>query len=425
MYRFLLTLVFPVALVLFGLRLLRGRETWDDVRQRLGYPIRTDAPRGTVIWLHGASVGELNAARALIDQLTMRDPTARFIITTNTLTGRKTVTDWALDHVTVTLAPFDLRWCLRRFLAGYQPNCMVTLENELWPNRILEAAAACGTVAILSGRFSDRSLRFWQRFPGLAPQLARRINLVSAQNAQTEDRYRAFGIAPGSIAAPFTLKSTRIMPPPNPARLAAYQQVFDRDATILAASTHDSEEAAVLSAYLAARATRPALKLILAPRHPNRADEIVTLLKSAGVRFAQRSAGDTPSRTTDVYLADTLGEMPLWYALSGVTFLGGSLVAKGGHTPYEPAQAGSAILHGPSTENFTEVFAELHENNAALQVANPMELGQLFRDLPSEELADMAARAQAVLTHPDPGALDNLIDRLAENPGMGRLIGAP
>lgn len=421
-YRLLLTLVAPVAAVLFGLRLLRGTEKWDDVLQRLGQPTRIGASGGTVIWLHGASVGELTAARALIDQLTDRDPTVRFIITTNTLTGRKTVADWALPNSKAILAPLDLRWCVRRFLAVYQPNTLITLENEIWPNRILETAAMGSTLAIISGRLSDGSLRFWQRFPGLTQKLARGITLVSAQDTRTADRYRAFGIAPSAIAPPFTLKSTRIMPPPDAALLTNYQQVFDRDTTVLAASTHDGEDAAILSAYLAARATRPTLKLILAPRHPQRADAVVALLESAGVRFAQRSTGDAPTRATDVYLADTLGEMPLWFALSGITFLGGSLVPKGGHTPYEPAQTSSAILHGPSTENFAEVFDTLHAQNAALLVTNPMELGQALQDLTPDRAADMADRARMCLTDPNPGGLDALIDRLAENPGMGQLI---
>jgi 3-deoxy-D-manno-octulosonic-acid transferase len=190
---------------------------------------------------------------------------------------------------------------------------------------------------------------------------------------------------------------------------------FPRGDTVLAASTHPGEEGLVLEAFVAARVARPGLRLILAPRHPDRGDEVARQIAAQGLDFARRSRGEAPEPARPVYLADTLGEMALWYAAAGVTFVGGSLVAKGGHTPFEPEAQGSAILHGPDTANFTAAYAALDAGEGAVQVADADALSRAFGALadPAAQAA-MAARATAALAPLRADVdLQAVIDRIA------------
>ena len=190
--------------------------------------------------------------------------------------------------------------------------------------------------------------------------------------------------------------------------------VFHRPDTLLAASTHDGEEALILQAFIAARAKNPDLKLILAPRHPRRGDEIAGLIAQTGLSFSRRTQSGEPCVNSTVYLADTLGEMPLWYALAGITFVGGSLVTRGGHTPFEPVQAASAILHGPHVSNFEAAYAALGDASAALCFNDAKGLASGLQTLASEaaQIAQ-ASRAKAALARfADDGAIPEIVARL-------------
>lgn len=404
-YRFIASLLAPVLAAGLGWRLLRGRESLNDLAQRLG----GGAGKPGAIWLHGASNGELTSARRLIEALLRQHPDRHLIVTCNTTTGRDLVAGWQLPHVTAQLAPLDYRWALARFRARWRPVVLVVLENELWPNRIVTAREP---VVCIAARMSARSARRWGWLGGLARQVMGGITYLSAQDQASAKRFVALGFDAARLGPVMSLKQAVELPAPPAQELTALQRTFTRADTLLAASTHEGEEAVIIAAFTKARVARPALKLILAPRHPRRSAAIAVLIAQAGLPFATRSKAEAPDTATAVYLADTLGEMPLWYALAGVSFVGGSLVNKGGHTPFEPVQAASAVLHGPHVSNFEAAYVELDQAGAARQVSGADEMLAALIELESPDSQTALAQAAAAVILS--GNSDNLTPTLAQ-----------
>ncbi|ARE39074.1 Lipid IVA 3-deoxy-D-manno-octulosonic acid transferase [Rhodovulum sp. P5] len=405
LYRVLLTLVAPVLLV----RLAREPKLAPE---RLGLG-GAGHRGGRMIWLHAASNGELTSARGLIGQLLAQRPEARLIVTCNTTTGRALVKGWGLGRVSVVLAPLDYRWALRLFLRRWSPGALIVIENELWPNRLSLLAARGVPVLVVGARMSERSAARWRRLPGLVSTMLGTVSYLSAQDAGSRGRLIGLGLDPSRAGPVVDLKAapaTVGMPPRTGERLSA---LFPRASTVLAASTHEGEEEIILDAFARAFRNRPELRLILAPRHARRGPEVARRIAAAGLAFTTRSAGEDPGADTPVYLADTMGEMALWYALAGACFVGGSLVEKGGHTPYEPAAFGSAILHGPHVANFAGIYAALDAAGAARHVRGAADLCALFQTLGAEDQRAMADRATAVMA-----------DKQADAAGVAPLVDA-
>ncbi|SIO37340.1 3-deoxy-D-manno-octulosonic-acid transferase [Rhodovulum sp. ES.010] len=414
-YRLLLTLAAPVV----ALRLLREP---DARAERLGGNGPADRPPGPLFWLHGASNGELASARGLIERILARLPDARLVVTCNTETGRALVAGWGLDRVAVRLAPLDYRPTLRRFLAAWRPDALILVESELWPNRIAEMARLGRPVLVVGARLSRKSAARWARLPGLIRPMLARVAFLSAQDAASRDRFIALGLDAPRAGPVVDLKSADLpATDADPAALARLAPLFPRAKTVLAASTHEGEERVVLAGFARAHATDPDLRLILAPRHPRRAPEIADEIARSGLAHAPRSTGELPGPDTPVYLADTMGEMALWYRRAGLTFVGGSLVDKGGHTPFEPAAHGSALLHGPHVANFARVFAALDAAGAAREVDGADAIAAALSSLDAEAQAAMAGRAREVIAELRAAGtgLDPILQELA------RLTGEP
>jgi 3-deoxy-D-manno-octulosonic-acid transferase len=393
LYRLILTLLTPVLLGAGLIRVLKGRETLADLSQRLGL-VRGfgPGPKGA-IWLHGASNGELTSARPLLEALCGAVPGRCFVVTANTTSGRDLVEGWQVPQVTARLAPLDLRLSLAMFRARWRPAALIILENELWPNRMVTGLEP---VLCIGARLSEGSAKTWARFPRLARQILGRIAYLSPQDEGSATRFHALGLAMDRIGPVMSLKPDVVLGEPDGDEFATFAAYFPRADTILAASTHEGEEEIILDAFGMARQSRPNLRLILAPRHPRRATEISALIKARGLSHTKRSLGESPG--AEVYLADTLGEMALWYRLAGVSFIGGSLCQRGGHTPFEPAQAGSAILHGPDVANFQAVYAQLDQAKAALVVTDAQNLARAIIGLDSaRSQTELAQRARATL----------------------------
>ncbi|WP_415182023.1 3-deoxy-D-manno-octulosonic acid transferase [Phaeovulum sp.] len=411
LYRLFVSFAAPYMALRLLLRRMMGRGDAASVAERLG-----TAPglAGPLIWLHAASNGELASARALIEGVLRRDTSVRLLITTNTETGRALARSWRLPRTHAALAPLDHRLVLRRFLARTRPAVLVVVENELWPNRLTACAARAIPVVVVGARMSARSARRWGWMPGLAGSLLGAITALSAQDAGSEVRFAKLGL-PADRLLPITNLKTApdATPPPE---VAALRPHFPRATTVLAASTHEGEEEPVLAAFAQALKTNPARRLILAPRHPRRAAEIAALIARTGLHHTTRSNGESPG-DAPVYLADTMGEMAIWYALAGITFVGGSLVDRGGHTPYEPAAFGSAIVHGPHVSNFHAAFDALDAAEAALPVTAPSLAAALEALADPARQTTMASTAHKVL---DKGTdLDPLLDAIF-SPSCGK-----
>jgi len=333
LYRLLLTLFSPIVLGAFLLRLLRRQEALEDLKQRLG----GGAGERRAIWVHGASVG-------------------------NTVSARDAAQRWGIENVIVRLAPLDAAWIVRRFLKNWQPCVLVNLESEIWPNRIRLSTAPNIFVA---ARLSHRSARIWAMFPKFSRQVFSKIDFLWAQDWQSGKRFEELGLQKGNRGSDISLKSNVALPAVDPEELAQVSRYFDRDFTFMAASTHEGEDLTILDAVSQMQGK---WRLILAPRHPKRASDIRRLAENLGLSVAQRSLNEIPDK--DVYIVDTFGEMSLWYSLSSVTFVGASLVKRNGHTPFEPIQFGSAVLHGPHVENFAQIYALLDHREAAICVSD-------------------------------------------------------
>lgn len=418
LYRLILALFGPAALVLRqALLALRGRAEPQGLAERLA--LRLPAATGPALWLHAASNGELASAQPALLALRARYPGHTLWITTNTVGGRALARRLALADTICTLAPLDSRGAVRRFLAAARPRAALVVENELWPERLSACAAAGIPVLVLGARMSARSHRLWARFPRLAAQVLAAITWLAAQDRASAQRFAELGLAPARIGPALNLKA--ILPPPPPVDPGL---PFARATTLLAASTHEGEDEIVLDAFVTALGTLPALRLILAPRHPRRAAAIARAVRGRGLSLAVRSAGERPAAGTQVYLADTLGEMALWYAAAGMTLVAGSLLGgRGGHTPFEPAARHSAILHGPDVANFAEAYAALAAAGAARQVRDAGTLARAILDLAQPEVqADCAAGAERALAAlSGPGMLDPFLAALdAAHAGQDR-----
>ncbi len=421
LYRILISLAAPVIILRLIWRRLRGAGSAGSLRERLGSGARRTTHK--VIWVHGASNGELASARRLIETALARDPELSIVVTCNTETGKALAESWRLARLSARLAPLDLRLVLWRFLHGWKPRALIVLESELWPNRF----AACGRrdipVILIAARMSESAAKRWRRMDRITRPMLGHVNWLSAQDDASAERFRDLGLPADRIGPVVNLKSTAAQTGPSPEQVASLPAPGPRASTFLAASTHEGEDEPVIAAFVAAHRQNPALRMILAPRHPARAPRIRKLLDETGLPYAVRSEGAEPGPDEVIYLADTMGEMPLWYHLSGVTFVGGSLVEKGGHTPFEPAAAGSAILHGPHVANFRAAYAALDLAGGARVVPDARTLAETLAELAHPEAqARMAAAASAALAETaGPDGVDALLSRIAKLTGIASL----
>lgn len=330
------------------LRVMGKRDPFRAERLAL---VEQVVPAGAV-WVHGASVGELNSAQVIIKALAAEMP---LLVTANTQTGRAVAQGWGM---TASLAPFDAIRPTRRFIDNLQPSVMVTIENEIWPIRSWQLGRRGAAQVVIGARMSARSARRWSRLRGVIGPVLHRIDLLSAQDAETEERLLALGLRPEALAPQLNLKLLA------PARIRPGPPGQWRDRTLLAASTHEGEEALILTAWEQLRRDMPDIRLILAPRHPGRGDELAAMIAGRGLDFARRSTGGDES--VPLLLADTLGEMGRWYDAAAICVTGGSFVDRGGHTPWEPAAHGCALLHGPHIANFRDDYARLDAAGGSL-----------------------------------------------------------
>lgn len=407
LYRIAISAFAPVAMGLFAFRTAKGAEDKTALAERTGRPSSALAP---TIWLHGASNGELHSARPLIESLRTARPDLHVSVTTNTVTGRDMVNGWNLEGVTAYCAPLDLRGWTKRFITTRQVVALISLENELWPNRISLSAELGLPVFLVAAKISRKSAKVWKRLRSIRKEMFQGITLVTPQDRGSQNRFRALGLRADQLAPIIELKSLYMPVDMEPPSLP-----YSRDCIWLAASTHEGEEEAILEAHQMLLAHGEHALLLLAPRHPRRAADIRALIEKAGLRCAQRSLGEQVTADTQVYLVDTMGEMPMWYRAAGATFVAGSFAAKGGHTPFEPAAYGTAIIHGPDTSNFRRIYRDLDASNAAMRVQTPAELAHALSEtlIHREEFATRAAQVIQASTDLTP-LVSRILERLPQ-----------
>ena len=423
-YRVAGFLVRPLLPLALARRAARGKEERGRLGERFG---RASLPRppGPLVWVHAASVGETNAVMPLIARILAAGPSVVF--TCVTMRAAEIAAARLPAGAIHQFSPLDIAPLVGRFLAHWRPDCALFVESELWPATIMKLAALGIPQILVNARLSPRSFAGWHRFPRIARALFSRIGLCLAQSEKDGERYRALGVPAVTVTG--NLKFDAPAPAADPAAVAAFRAVIGNRPTWVAASTHAGEEEAVAAAHRLLRADRPDVLTIIVPRHPERGPEICAMLAAAGLSVAQRSAGEAIGPRTDIYLADTMNELGLFYRAAPIAFLGGSLISHGGQNPIEPARLDTVILHGPDVHNFEEIYAALDACTGARPVSDAADLAatlaSLFDDRDSiRRAATAAAKALAPFSGAVERTMQALAPFLAEGGALRRSAGA-
>ena len=352
LYRAATGLLEPIVPALLAGRARKGKEDPARLAERLA-KAPTARPDGPLVWLHGASVGESLSILPLVERLRAERPEVTVLVTSGTTTSAALLAKRLPAGAIHQYVPVDAPGAARRFIARWKPSLAVFVESELWPNLLLEAKAAGTRLALVSAKLSDRSFKSWSKRPDAARQLLSGFDLILAQDARAHERFEALG---GQVAGEADLKFGAAPLPVDEGELAKQRAVFTGKPILVAASTHPGEDEILLAAY-AAMPERP--HLIIVPRHVERGPAIVEMAVKLGLSARLRSSGD---QTGSILVADTLGELGLWYRLADLALICGSLLPGiGGHNPLEAARVFCPFVRGPYVENWESVYDALAE----------------------------------------------------------------
>jgi 3-deoxy-D-manno-octulosonic-acid transferase len=396
-YQKLSAAVVPLAPALIKRRLKLGKEDPARIGERRGVS-QGVRPQGPLVWIHGASVGEVLAAAALIERL--RALNIRILLTSGTVTSAAIVAKRFPPDIIHQYVPYDSPRYVARFLDHWRPSLALFIESDLWPNLILSSAARRLPMVLINGRMSHRSFPRWRRITATISALLGRFDVCLAQSQVDAERFTALGSR--NVVTTGNLKLDVAAPPADPAKLERLMAVTRGRPIIVAASTHPGEEELWLDTHRTLAGFFPSLLSVVVPRHPDRGEAIARTIEASGLHVTLRSREELPTATTDIYVADTMGELGLFYRLAPIVFMGGSLVPHGGQNPIEAVKLGASIVHGPHVFNFTDVYQALDGAGGARQAdtqeALVKQLGQL--------LADPAARQSSV------DAAERVVERL-------------
>ncbi|MDE2195823.1 MAG: lipid IV(A) 3-deoxy-D-manno-octulosonic acid transferase [Gammaproteobacteria bacterium] len=377
LYSLILMLLMPVALLWFAWRTLKQTGHMDRPGERCGgSPF---FPPGEIIWVHGASVGEIRAAAPLVTALHQKFPQRPILVTSFTGAGRAQAQELFGERAVVSQLPYDLPFCVHRWLKCVSPVVGIIMETEIWPNLIAACERRQIPLLMVSARLSQPALQRYRRFHSLLRSSLRRVSLIAAQTDADAECFRQLGAAPERLQVTGNLKfDVQFADELLLQGQALRRQLFDQASVIVAGSTREGEEPLVLEAFRLLLAKHPDSILVLAPRHPERAAAVAALVTAAGYVCRRRSAGGAALKSGEVLLLDRLGELTRFYAAAELAFVGGSLVPVGGHNLLEPAALGLPVLTGPHLENVGDIAPILKGAGGLTVVPDAGALGEAF-----------------------------------------------
>lgn len=400
--RFLYSLAWSLALPFVILRLwLRGKQEpgyRQHISERLGWYQAIDTRK--FIWVHAVSAGETRAAEPIIRALLQAYPQHHILLTHMTPIGRSTGQSLfanVADRVTQTFIPYDINWMIRRFLRHFKPTICVLIETEVWPNLIAQCKAASIPVTLVNARLSDRSLKKALRLSRLILPAAQAIDYVAAQSGPDAERLRALGVR--NLCVTGNMKFDVTPPPLMAERGAKLRAYFEQRPVFICASTREGEEALIVDAFM--RLQLPRALLIITPRHPQRFEQVASLLSQQQLRFVRRSTLDLNQEElpippdTQVFLGDSMGEMYMYYAASDLAFVGGSLVPLGGHNLIEAFAMSRPVITGPHTFNFSEITEQAINADCAQRASDADNVMQRAQALLDDSVKRQAMGTQA------------------------------
>ncbi len=399
----------PLLWGLLAVRTARGKEDRGRRGERFGKPSRP-RPAGPLIWVHAASVGEFSAVLPLVEAMVGRGIAA--LVTTGTITSARIAADRLPAGAVHQFVPLDVAPYVSRFLDAWRPAAALFVESEVWPVALAETARRGIPRIVVNARLSARSYRRWRKLPATAHAMFGAVDLVLAQSEGDGERFAGLGAAMVEVTG--NLKVDGPPPPADADELAALTALVGTRPRWVAASTHRGEDEIVAAAHRLIAASRPDTLTILVPRHPERGARIVEMVTAAGLGVALRSRGEPIRPDTAVYVADTIGELGLFYRLAPVAFVGGSLVERGGQNPIEPARLGAAVLAGPNVANFAALYGDLADAGALATVTDADSLAAAVGALLDDPAAaEAAARNAAAVADRHAGALARTLTRLS------------
>ena len=415
-YHVLLAIIVP----LYRLRVWQRSKLQPDYQAEVveRFQVAATTKNIRVIWIHAVSVGETNAAQPIIEHFLARGQAV--LVTNTTRTGQaRSKTLFAKsypDLFDAVFLPVDTIGLITQFLQRYQPRLFILMETELWPNALYLTAQANISSILINARLSERSAKGYGKFSRLTYPMLQQLNCIAAQDADTAQRFIDLGANAHKVVVTGSVKFD-IQPPAHLLQQAKQLQQqwqlvngFGKRPVLVAASTHDPEEADIISQFKTLLAKSPQAVLIIVPRHPERFEGVAQLIKQHGFGVFQRSKQQDIEPQTQVYLADSMGELWLWYAMADLAFVGGSLSTNGGHNPLEPVALGVPVVMGEHTFNFKAIVDQLKQADALQQVENADQLMQVWLHwLQQPELAKQAGVAGLQVMQANQGALDKQI----------------
>ncbi len=410
LYRSLSGMMTPYARRLLRRRERRGKEEAARLPERMGRA-SIARPAGPLVWIHASSIGEVLSTLPVVERICAAHPAAHVLVTTGTVTSARLIADRLPARAFHQYVPLDCAPWVMAFLDHWRPDAALWTESELWPNLVTFTAARNIPMAMINARLSRRSYRRWRWLPWMSRRLVSAFSLIAAESEASAARYRKLGgvlvVAPGNIkhaAAPL---------PVDDMELVAMRSTVGGRPIWVAASTHPGEEKVIAAAHRLICRRYQQLLTIIVPRHPERGAQLADEIAADDVTFARRSRGQAPGTTTGIYVADTLGELGLFYRLAEIVFVGGSLVRRGGQNPLEPAMLDSAILHGPSVENFADIFDALKAAGGAFPVAGAEDLAAaVLRFLDNRDALNLATAGARGVADGERNVIDRLMAHL-------------
>ncbi|WP_018405086.1 lipid IV(A) 3-deoxy-D-manno-octulosonic acid transferase [Marinobacter gelidimuriae] len=369
---------------------------------------------GPVIWVHSVSVGETIATAPMVRRLLAQNPDVAILMTAMTDTGLAQARKMFGDRVAYAYAPYDTPGAIRRFLDRVNPRILVILETEIWPNMIGLCRKRNVPVFLINARLSERSALGYERVRNLVAPVMQSITWVAAQAEPDAERFRRIGVAAAHVEVTGSVKFDVDIPEGVRDAATRLREQFGHRPVWIAGSTHDGEDVQLLEAQRGVLARHPSALLILVPRHPERFDAVAEMAAGKGFAVVRRSSGQ-PSKTAQVYVGDTMGELMMLYGASDMAFVGGSLTEHGGHNPLEPAAWAIPVFSGSHVFNFETIYERLESDRGAQRVQGSQELAQAVSHLMSNSTERLAfgQRALAVVNK-NRGALDKVVEGIIE-----------
>ena len=410
-YNMLITILYPLVIRSYvNKRKQIGKEDVNRFNERIGKPIK-ERPEGKLFWLHGASVGESVSMLPLINKILETYPDAHVMVTTGTVTSADVMQKRLPERAFHQFIPIDNPVFTNRFVKHWHPDVSLWFESEFWPAVLSSIKRRNIPLILINGRISNKTFKRWQQFDFVCKELLSCFSLCLGQSEEDAYRLRVLG-APETVCLGNLKYAGLPLPIDEKSREDMLKQIGKRPFW-LASSTHEDEEVRLAKLHKRLKEKFPDLLLIIAPRHPNRGEQIVEDIQKLGLSAALRSKQEKITPKTDVYVANTIGEMGLWYDLAKIVFIGGSLIPHGGQNFIEPSRVRDAVIVGPHMHNFTDAMNRAKKADAVMQVNDTAEMEELLTELLQNEAFLDAKRSLAYnWATSETKVLDGIMDKI-------------